>query len=158
MVNNSQIIAQFLAEHDNEMLRLSVIRQELGTYTPVHLYRALFEFAPEVNARVRLDGTERRGVSLYQDYWHAACAFMPDEVANSDLLHALLFIFITAHGADVLITRDWATRRGTVLGRMVSEHNLASEVVNELRRVDWLDVEAVEALIVRGDMFKARTR
>jgi len=153
MVNTLEIIAQFKAEHESEMLALSIKRQELDIYSDVQFFDALFSFAPEVNARVRLDGTERCGVSLYVDYWHAACAFMPDHIARTDLLHALLFIFITAHGGDVLITRNWATRRGTVLGRLVTEHGLASEVVNELRRSGWLDVEAVEALIKRGDVF-----
>jgi hypothetical protein len=154
MMNNSNdIISQFKAEHDSVMLQLSIEGQSLGIYTAVDLRRALFAFADEVNAVVRLDGKARRGVSLYEDYWHAACALIPDDIARTDLLHALLFIFITAQGRDVLITRDWATRRGTVLGRLVDERTLASDVVNGLRREGWLDVEAVEALIKRGDVF-----
>lgn len=155
MFNTHEIITQFRIEHQSEMLALSLTRRNIDIYSDAQFYRALFSFAYEVSAVVRLDGKARRGVSIYENYWHAACALMPDSVARTDLIHALLFIYITAQGRDVLLTRDWATRRGTVLGRLVSERTLASEVVNALRREAWLDVDAVEALIKRGDMFES---
>ncbi len=153
MSNTHEIITQFKGEHDNEMLALSITRPNIDIYNDAQFYRALFSFADEVNAVVRLDGNARRGVSIYEDYWHAACALMPDGVARTDLLHALLFIYITAQGHDVLITRNWAARRGSVIGRLVNERTLASEVVNALRREVWLDVDAIETLIKRGDVF-----
>jgi len=153
MSNRFDMIAQFRAEHESVMLELSVQGQVLEVYSAVDFYRALFSFADEVNGVVSIASKTRRGVSLYEEYWHAACALMPDDVARTDLIHALLFIFITAHGRDVLINRSWAARRGTVFNRLVDERTLASDVVNALRRERWLDVEAVEALITRGDMF-----
>jgi hypothetical protein len=153
MFNTHEIIAQFKSEHAHEMLALSITRPNIDIYNEAQFYRALFSFVCEVNAVVRLDGKARRGVSIYEDYWHAACALMPDDVARTDLLHALLFIYITSQGHDVLITREWATRRGTVLGRLINERTLASEVVNALRREAWLDVDAIETLIKRGDVF-----
>lgn len=153
MDNKNDIITQFKAEHEYVMLSLSVQGQELGIYTPVDFYRALFAFADEVSAVVRLAGTTRRGVALYDDYWHAACALMPDHIARTDLIHALLFAFITAHGHDVQVTRQWSTRRGTIFGRLIDDCTLASELVNELKREDWLNIETVQALIIRGDLF-----
>lgn len=153
MINKNDIVAQFRAEHESVMLSLSVEGQYLGVYSAVDFYRALFTFARESGAVVCIASKARRGVSIYEEYWHAACALMPDDVARTDLIHALLFIFITAHGHDVLINRSWAARRGTVFNRLVDERTLASDVVNALRRERWLDVEAVEALITRGDMF-----
>jgi hypothetical protein len=154
MSNKAHIVAQFLAEHDSVMLELSVKGQNIKTFNAVDFRRELFTFAQEVGGIVRIDGKARRGVSLYEDYWHAACALMPDDVARTDLIHALLFIFITSQGHDVLLTRSWAARRNTIFNRLVDERTLASDVVNALRRESWLNVDVIEQLIARGDIFK----
>jgi hypothetical protein len=41
------------------------------------------------------------------------------------------------------------------LGRLVTENTLISDVVNALRSESWIDVEAVEALIKRADLFES---
>lgn len=153
MSNKSETIAMFLAEHESMMLELSLQGQEIRTFTDVQFYQSLFAFARETGAVVRLDGKSRRGVALYDQYWHAACALLPDHIARTDLIHALLLTYIVARGGDVLLTGAWSSRRGTLFNRLVSEATLASDVVNALRAESWFDVETVQELITRGDIF-----
>jgi len=155
MSNTSSLVLEFFKEHRYMMLELSLKGQELGIFNAVDFQRALFAFAGEVGAKVVLSDTQRCGVSLYVNYWQSACAFMPDHIARTDLIHALLFIYIKAQGGDAVLNRKWASRRGNVLGRLVTEDTLISDVVNALRSESWIDVEAVEALINRPDVFDA---
>lgn len=154
MSNTSSLVLEFFREHNNVMLALGLKGRDLGIFNAVYFQRALFDFAGEVGAKVVLSDTNRCGVSLYVNYWQSACAFMPDHIARTDLIHALLFIYIKAQGGDAVINRKWATRRGNVLGRLVTENTLISDVVNALRSESWIDVEAVEALIKRADLFE----
>lgn len=154
MSNNSEIIAQFISEHESMMLELGLKGQELRIFTEVQFFKELFEFARETGSVVRIDGKDRRGVALYERYWHAACSFLPDHIARTDLIHALLLIYIVSKGGDVLLTGAWSSRRGNLFNRLVSEATLASDVVTALRSEDWLDVETVQELLSRGDLFK----
>lgn len=153
MSNMKDIITQFKLEHQLVMLDLSINGVELGVYNAVDLWKNLFLFANEVGATVRIDGKARRGVSIYEEYWHCACALIPESVARTDLIHALLFIFIQSQGHDVILTRTWAQRRNTIFNRLVDERTLISDLVNKLRCESWLDVEAIEELIARSDVF-----
>lgn len=153
MRNNSKAISEFIAEHESKMLELGLKGQELRIFTEVQFFKELFEFAHEAGAVVRIDGKDRRGVALYERYWHAACAFLPEHIARTDLIHALLLTYIVAQGGDVLLTGAWSARRGNLFNRLVSEATLASDVVTALRSESWLDVETVQELITRGDLF-----
>lgn len=156
MGNILRSLAQFRAEHDRVMLELSITGPNIDLHDEVDYFKALFEFCEEVNATVLLgrDRATRRGVSIYEEYWHAACAFIPDDVARSDLIHALLFIFISAHGGRLKLTKKWSSRRTSLFNRVVSEETHISELVNTLRCTEWFNVNDIEALIFRADVFR----
>ena len=147
-------LSKFCGEHQRCMIELSLFQGDIDGYKDAHFYAVLIPFCEEVGAHIRLSSTQRRGVSLYSDLYAVGCALLPEGVAHTDLIHALLLIFINQQGVKVANTKGRAHRKSGVIGRLVRDTTLIQETVDELRRLDWLDVEALEPLFSRADIFQ----
>lgn len=153
MSNSNHIIAMFKSEHERVMHDLGIQGQCMPQFSEMDFYKNLFLFSSEINYRVVINNKSRRGVSIYEDYWHAACALLPEGVAKTDLIHALLMIFIISRDYDVEIPKKWASARSSIFNRIEDEYTLASVLVHRLKGSEWINPDEIISLLRRGDLF-----
>lgn len=150
MVDHNRLLTawtQFHAEHQREMIELS-IGKVVGNTPPKHLFMLyLCDFADEINAYVIVDcATEKRHkASVHKDLWTIATSHT--DMSHTALIHSLLLVFVNMHTDRVIARYPMNKRPRQFAGRVYSGDIHVADHVEDLRQSGLIDVEKLESLI-----------
>lgn len=150
MVGHNRLLTawtQFHAEHQREMIELS-IGKVVGNTPPKPLFiKYLCDFADEINAYVVVgcDTKKRHKASVHKDLWSIAVS--QTEMSHTALIHSLLLVFVNMHRDRVIARYPSSKRPRQFAGRVCTGDINIADHVEDLRQEGVLDVELLESMI-----------